>query len=105
MPRSSFVPAGVLPRVALAVGLTVIALAALSITAVRVTRSATAGADRVEAEFAEHVLTGKALLAASDSVALAEERLNLPSGRDTTALDDRIAGSDADLTTAISEAR
>jgi diguanylate cyclase (GGDEF)-like protein len=87
----------VLRNVTLAVVAALLALAAIGLTAVRATRSATEGADRIESEFAERVRTDAALLAATENLDLAELRLRSVNPREAMRLERRIADSDAQL--------
>ena len=96
------VPSDVLRRVTVAVLATLLALAAIAFTAVRATRDATQGANRVESEFAERVATDAALLAATENLDLAELRLRAATPRDASRLDSRLATSDARLAQDIS---
>lgn len=95
-------PSDVLRRITFAVVATLLALGAIALTAVRATREATQGADRVEAEFAERVGTDAALLAATENLDLAELRLRAATPRDASRLDARLSASDARLAQAIS---
>ena len=95
-------PSDVLRRITFAVIATLLALGAIALTAVRATREATRGADRVESEFAERVGTDAALLAATENLDLVELRLRAATAHDASRLDARLSASDAKLAQAIS---
>src|SRR3954452_14387778 len=99
--RSGGVASGVRFKVSVAVLATLVALTALAITAVRATRSATAGANRVELEFAERVYSDAALLAATENLNLVERRVSRTAPRAVADLDGLIAASNQRLTDAI----
>ena len=94
-------PSNVLRRITFAVIATLLALGAIALTAVRATREATQGADRVESEFAERVGTDAALLAATENLDLVELRLRAATAHDASRLDARLSASDAKLAQAI----
>jgi diguanylate cyclase (GGDEF)-like protein len=99
--KERVVPTDVLRRVTVAVLAALLALVAIAYTAVRATRSATAGADRVESEFAERVATDAALLAATENLDLAQLRLRSADLREAARLDARLSASDPRLAQAI----
>src|SRR4026209_1877750 len=88
-------PSDVLRRITFAVIATLLALGAIALTAVRATREATQGADRVESEFAERVGTDAALLAATENLDLVELRLRAAPAHDASRLDARPSGRGA----------
>jgi len=88
---------GVLGKVAVALCAVLIALTGLSLLAVRATRDATAGADRIEGEFAERVRTGRAISTSLVNFSIAEVRLRATNPAELRKLDTDLAASDAAL--------
>lgn len=88
---------GVLGKVAGALCALLIALAGLAFMAVRSTRDATAGADKIEAEFAERVKSGAALTTALENFSVAQVGLHVTGPVEALARDRALAASDTKL--------
>lgn len=74
-----------------------VALAGLALLAVRSTRDATEGANRIESEFGERVKSGAALTSALTNYSIAQERLRVTSAGEARRQGIELADSDARL--------
>jgi diguanylate cyclase (GGDEF)-like protein len=94
-------PTSILGTAAAAVVAFAVALTGVAWLAVRATQEATTGATRVQAEFAEHVLSDGAAIALQNNYRLSHDRIRAGTGRAAAELDRQLDGSDSRLSQAL----